>query len=98
MTKKATKNGRRVAVKVKKCSTRLVSGPVKFTIDKDDVGASVSRGHVVYATGKVVAAGPDRWKVVLKGNKQLRPGPYTLTLRGRDNGRWITYRRAVTIT
>jgi hypothetical protein len=100
VTKKATKNGRRVAVKVKvkKCSTRLVSGPVKFTIDKDDVGASVSRGHVVYATGKVVAAGPDRWEVVLKGNKQLRAGRYTLTLRGRHNGRWTTYRRAVTIT
>lgn len=97
VTKKTTKNGRKVAVKTKKCSARLVSGPVKFTIDKE-VGASVSRGHVVYATGKAVATGPDHWTVVLQGNRRLRPGQYTLTLHARHDSRWLTYRRAITIT
>jgi hypothetical protein len=34
-------------VKVRRCTTRLVSGTVKFVIDGDDLGASVSQAGVV---------------------------------------------------
>ena len=60
VTHKRTKNGRKVAIKVKKCRTRLVSGPVKFTIDGDDLGASVSRAGITYATGVAIPTGTDR--------------------------------------
>jgi centrosomal CEP192-like protein len=98
VTKTTTKNGRKVAVKVKKCSTRLVSGPVKFTAANGHIGASLARGRVVYATGRAIATGSGQWTLVLKGDKPLSPGQYRLTLRGREKGRTVTYRRSVTIT
>ena len=46
VTKTTTVNGHKVKKTVQKCTTRLVSGRVKFTIDGDDLGASVSRASV----------------------------------------------------
>jgi hypothetical protein len=99
VTKKTTKHGRKVAVKVKKCTARLVSGPVKFTIDADDLGASVSRAGVTYATGFAIPTGTARWQLVLTRHlRTLRPGRYTLTLRSRHGAHRILERRTITIT
>ena len=65
VTKTKTKNGHKHTTKVRKCSTRLVSGTVTFVIDSYDLGASISRGHRVYATGVAVSTGTGRWQLVL---------------------------------
>lgn len=100
MTKVATtKKGHKHKVTVEKCTTRLVSGTVKFAIDGDDLGASVSRAGVTYATGHAVPTGAGGWKVVLTREiHKLRPGRYTVTLRSRHGRRQIVQRRTITIT
>ena len=99
VTKKTTRNGRNIAVKVRKCTTKLVSGTVKFTIAGHDVGATVSGAGVTYATGRAIPTGPDQWRLVLTRQiHPLRPGRYILTLRSRHGGRRILERRPITIT
>ena len=99
VTKKRTKNGRKVAVKVQKCTTRLVSGKVKFTIASHGVEAKVSRAGVTYATGRAIPTGKGRWQIVLTRQiHALRPGRYILTLRSRHGGRRTIERRPITIT
>jgi hypothetical protein len=80
-------------VTVQNCMTRLVSGTVKFVIDADDLGASVSCGHVIYATGVAVGTGADRWQLVLTRDlRKLRHGRYTLVLRTLHGRRRIVQR------
>jgi hypothetical protein len=99
VTKKRTKHGRKVAVKVQKCTTRLVSGKVKFTIASHGVEANVSRAGVTYATGRAITTGRGRWQVVLTRRiHPLWPGRYILTLRRSHEGRRILERRPITIT
>ncbi len=99
VTKTTTSGGHKHQTTVQKCTTRLVSGPVKFTIDDGDLAASVSRAGVTYATGLAVPTGADRWQVVLTRQvRKLRPGRYTLTLRTRHGRRRIVQRRTITIT
>jgi hypothetical protein len=83
--------------KVQKCSTRLVSGTVKFTASAE-LAASISRGRLVYATGKAIATGARRWKLMLTDNRRLRAGRYTLTLRGRQRGHVVTHRMPISVT
>jgi len=97
--KTTTKNGHKHTTKVQKCSTRLVSGVVKFTIDSDDLGASVSRAHHVYATGVAVPTGPGQWQLVLTRHlRHLRSGRYTLTLRTFQSHHRVVQRTKITIT
>jgi hypothetical protein len=99
VTKTVGSGKRKHKVTVQKCTTRLVSGTVKFTIDGDDLGASVGRGGVTYATGFAIPAGADRWQLVLTRHlRRLRPGRYTLTLRTRRGQPRVVARRAITIT
>jgi hypothetical protein len=99
MTKMITANRHKHKVTVQQCTTRLVSATVKFTIDSDDLGATVSRARVTYATGLAIPMGADRWRLVLTRQIQrLRPGYYTLTLRTRHGQRRILERRQLTIT
>ena len=99
VTKKRTKNGRQVAVKVTKCTTRLVSGTVKFTIAGHDAGADVTRAGVTYATGRAIPTGTHRWRLVFtRQSHPLRPGRYILTLRSRHAGHRLLERTPITIT
>ena len=46
------------------CTGKLVSGPVKFTVA--GVRATISRGHVVIATGIAVATRSGPWRLELE--------------------------------
>jgi hypothetical protein len=97
-TRTTTKNGKKHTSTVQHCTARLVSGPVKFTINGATLGASVSRAGVTYATGLAVPAGTDRWHLVLTRRlRTLRPGRYSLTLRSRHGARRVLERRPITI-
>ncbi len=99
VTKTVATHGHKHNLTVQKCKTRLVSGTVKFTIDRDDLGASVSRAGVTYATGRAVPTGTGLWRLMLTRQiHRLRPGRYTLTLRTRHGQRRILERRQITIT
>jgi hypothetical protein len=99
VTKTVTTHGHKHKVTVQQCTTRLVAGTVKFTIDSDDLGASISRAGVIYATGLAVPTGSGRWQLVLTHQiHRLRRGHYTLTLRTRHGQRRILERRQITLT
>ena len=82
-TKTTTKNGKKHKTTVQHCTTKLVSGTVKFTINSN-ISAAVPRGGVTYATGLAIPTGTDRWQLILTHHQHtLRPGRYTLTLKRR---------------
>jgi hypothetical protein len=100
--KKATKTvksgGHKRRVTVQKCTTKLVSGTVKFTVAGGDLGASVSRAHVVYATGVAVPDLAGHWQLVFNRHvRKLRPGRYTLTLRTLRGQHRVVERTTITI-
>lgn len=65
----------------------------------DPLGASLSRAGATYATGVAIPIAADSWQLVLTRHlHSLRPGRYTLTLRGRHGARRILERRPITIT
>ena len=72
------------------CTTRTVSGPVKFTTLAT---ARLSRGGVLYATGTASRVG-GRLTLVLSAGRKLAPGRYMVTLRNRSSS---TQRLGVTI-
>ena len=83
---------------VRKCSTRLVSGVIKFQLDSDDIVTVVSRANVVVATGVEVTLGHGRMQLMLTSRRPMRRGRYTLTLRSHRHGRSITRRETITVT
>lgn len=95
--KKVRGKTRKVTVTQQVCTTRLVSGTVKFTTTGASYGATVSRGRVIYASGTGVATGSGRWHLVLGDVRPIRAGHYTLTLQGRRGRRSITQRVQITI-
>ncbi len=97
-TKAITKGGKKRKVTVQHCTTRLVSSPVKFTINSN-VSAAVSRGGVTYATGVAISTGAGHWQLVLTHrHRSLHAGRYTLTLTSRRGHRTIVERGVITIT
>jgi hypothetical protein len=73
------------AGKKKKCTTKTVSGTVKFTTSS--MQATLSRHGLVYATGAAHAGTRGALSLRLSDRRALRPGRYTLTLisgAGRD--------------
>ena len=64
-TKPTTTHGKKHTRTAQKCTTRLVSGPGKFVIDSDDLGASLSRAGATYATGVAMPVAADSWQLVL---------------------------------
>jgi hypothetical protein len=96
--KTVTTNRHKRRVTVQKCTTRLVSGTVKFTIGGNDLRATVSRAGITYATGFAIPTGPGLWQLMLnRPIHRLRPGHYTLALGTRHGSRRLQ-RRQITIT
>jgi hypothetical protein len=80
--KTVTTHGHKHKVTVQKCTARLVSGTVKFTVHPADRVAGLARAGVTYATGLAIPTGTRRWQLVLtRRMRRLRSGRYTLVLR-----------------
>lgn len=78
-----------------KCTTRLVSGVVKFTATATTVvHASITRARVLYATGSAVHTSHG-WQLHLRYRRTPPAGRYTLTLTSRVHGRLIVERRSI---
>ena len=86
-TKTIKVHGHQRHVSQQDCTTKLVSGPVKFTTSAR-TSATITRAGVVYATGYLSGS-----RLVLVARRATRPGRYTLTER---RGR-VTTRQEVTI-
>jgi hypothetical protein len=72
--------------KVMKCTTKLVSGPVKFTTTGAVSRAVLSHGGVIEARGIVSGRGGSA--ILLSTSRRLKAGRYTLALTG-PHGRTI---------
>ena len=83
--------------RVRKCSTRLVSGVIKFQLGSDDL-ATVTHRHIVFATGAAVPIGHGRLQLMLTPRRRLRRGRYTLTLHNGHGDRRSLKRTTITIT
>jgi hypothetical protein len=83
--------------KVKKCSARIVSGPVRFTTTAAD-RVTVSRGRVTYATGTSVELRPGVQQLLLSCRRRLRPGRYTLKAHTGHGLGTLTTGSTITIT
>ena len=88
---------RKLRVSQQKCTGKMVSGSVKFTIGGARDRATVSRGGRVYATGASVRGTHGRSQLALTNLLPLRRGRYTLTLRNRQARHWITHSLQITI-
>ena len=83
--------------KRKRCTTKLVTGPVTFTTAATDTRAALSRHGVVYATG--YARDTRRGvRILLLAARRLAPGRYSLALTRWRAGRRVTTRSDVSIT
>jgi hypothetical protein len=81
------KSGKIKKKTVQKCTTKLVSGPVKFTTTGVAMSAVLSRGSVVYATGPAKRVGNET-TMRLTPRRDVGKGRYTLTLtRGHSHQR-----------
>ena len=69
------KNGKTV----RKCTTKVVSGTVKFTATAASAHATLSRNGVVYATGVARVTGGHA-SLRLSSRRELSAGRYKLTL------------------
>jgi hypothetical protein len=91
-----TVHGKRKKVKVKKqrCTTKTVTGPVKFTTSV--ARAVLSRGRVTYATG-IATINTKHPQLALTTTHKLRAGTYTLTLRWSTKHTNHTTRQHITL-
>ncbi len=64
---------------VQKCTTKLASSPSTFTATETRVVATLSRGHIVYATGVAINTGKHT-QLLLSPRQHIGKGSYTLTL------------------
>ena len=64
---------------VQKCATKRTSSPITFTTTGTRVVATLSREHVVYATGAAVSSGRQT-QLLLSPRHHIGRGSYTLTL------------------
>ncbi len=86
-----------MTTKAQKCTARLVSGAVKFTVTAAKERATISRGRVVYATGTSLPIGGGRALLLLSGPRALDHGSYTLTIRAGHGRHWSVRRATITI-
>ncbi|MGH2833776.1 MAG: collagen-like triple helix repeat-containing protein [Solirubrobacteraceae bacterium] len=84
VTCKTVKQGKKSA---QKCTTKLVSGAVKFTTTGSSEHATLSRRGVVFAAGMAVTVNRGHLGLRLTPLRKLRPGRYTLTLIGGSGSR-----------
>ena len=78
VTRTVKRGGRTVRAKRQRCTTRLVSGRVKFTAAGRR--ATISRAGVTYASGTAVELGHGRLQLVLTPRRTLARGRYTLAV------------------
>jgi hypothetical protein len=88
-------SGHRKKVTVKSCTTKLVSGTVKFTTAMRTARASLARAGVIYATGRALRTAKGDWQLRLRYLRRVLPGRYTLTLQARVRGHLITEQRTI---
>jgi hypothetical protein len=81
--KKVHGKTKRVKVKKEKCTGKLVSGPVKFTITGSAVRATLSRGRRLVASGMLVSD-DTRAQGIFAVGRRVGAGWYTLTLSRHD--------------
>ncbi len=79
------------AGKKRKCTTKLVSGTVKFTATGSSAHATLSRHGAVYAAG-TESSTSGGMSLRLTPLRKLRPGRYTLTLISSGAGKHETIR------
>jgi hypothetical protein len=77
--KLATKKVHRVAVHFQKCTGKLVSGPVKFTVQAART-AQLLRGRRLYARVEALEGGGTLRLIVVHRVRQLTRGTYTLRI------------------
>ena len=82
---------------VQQCTTKLVSGTVKFATTPGVVRATLSRAGTVYAAGTIAAIARHSSELVLASRRPLRAGTYTLTVRSQQHGRLIVRRSPISI-
>ncbi len=98
-TKTKIVNGKKRRISVKKCTTKLVSGTVKFVTAARSMGAVLARGGRVYATGRAIRPSSGGGvRLVLNDRRRLNAGRYALTLRMHRGHRWIEVPSAITIS
>jgi hypothetical protein len=89
---------RKVRIRRQKCIGMLVSGTVKFTTIGATARATLTRAHLIYATGSGWILPGREELLVFTIRRKTAPGRYTLVLRHRLGRRLITRREQVTIT
>jgi hypothetical protein len=89
--KKVHGKTKRVKVKKEKCTGKLVSGPVKFTVTGNAVRATLSRGRQIVGNGTLVSD-HTRAQGVFAVGRRVGAGWYTLTLSRHDR---VVSRRSV---
>ncbi len=90
VTSTIIRNRRKHTITQQKCTTKVISGIVKFTLTASE--AALVRGGVVYATGTAT-----RGRLVLRARRLVRAGRYTLTLTRRQGQRRVTTSQQITI-
>jgi hypothetical protein len=83
--------------KVTKCSTKSITGTVKFTTAVALSRVTITRAGVVYARGQGQAVGA-RTQLLLTLRRRLAPGRYTITSVQRSHRRVIHSSRSITIS
>jgi HYDIN/CFA65/VesB-like, Ig-like domain/Low-density lipoprotein receptor repeat class B len=97
VTRRVRRHGRFVKVKRQKCTGRLVSGPVRFTVAANSARVTISRGRIVLASGVYVSLGGGRSQLLLSLTRPVHAGRYPLTVRFRRGRSWVTRRSTITI-
>ena len=81
--------------KSERCTTKLISAPVKFTTARA-ARVSLSLRGVVYATGTATTDNRHT-RLSLRANRRIRAGRYTLTLTQRTGERRVIDRWQLTL-
>jgi Glycine rich protein len=84
-------HGKTHEVTQQKCTGRLISGPVKFTV-ASTAQASLRRGGRVYARGTATPRG-----VILRARRPIADGSYTLVLRYHSGKLWRVKRVPIVV-
>ncbi len=95
--KKIKGKRRKIRVKRQKCTGKLVSGKVKFTIGGAAAHFTISRKRTIYATGVSVSNAMRGSELVVTDLRLLKRGRYTLTLQSHDGRRSMIRRTQITI-
>jgi hypothetical protein len=92
VTKTVKHKRKTVTVTEQQCTTKLISGTVKFTAAAT-ARVSLTRGRVTYATGTIAAG-----RLILTARRRVAAGRYMLIIRYRRDGAATTARERITIT